>query len=140
MMEYTGPDQFRSIIEPFFVSFLLFFTKTRVPTLYDNTVQKVRYTIRYIFLRIFENTQNIRRVLYLKYKTAYIQESASVKYVTVYVGTMKCTKICPRKYIYGIPPCNLSFTYSCVYICVQVIISRISVNKHLITKEPALSL
>ena len=54
---------------------------------------------------------------------------------------MKCTKIYPRKYIlyHTTVYIQVSHIYSCVYICVQVINSRISVNKHLITNEPALS-
>ena len=86
------------------------------------SVQKVR-SIRYIF----ENTQNI---LCLKYKTAYIQESASVKYVTIYINI-------PGKHVYIIPLCIFKFhIFLCVYLCA----SYQFWYKHLITKEPALSL
>ena len=81
-------------------------------------VQKVCYTTLYIFV-------------YLKYKASCIQESASVKYVTVYIGTFSINEVYAREYINIIPPCIFKFhIFLCAYLCASQF-----PNMHLITNE-----
>ena len=53
---------------------------------------------------VYINTQNIHLS---KYKTAYIQESAGIKYATVYAGRSSTNEVYAREYINIIPPCIL---------------------------------
>ena len=52
----------------------------------EHCAKSLLYDSVYLCINL-KNTQNKNCVLYLKYATAHIRESASVKYVTVYIST-----------------------------------------------------